>query len=89
VYAELGRENQVNSCGEGSGNGSQKNGCNHLESSPDFPASPLMSGHGAAWLARLSGGQEVPSSNLGGPTIFRIDLPERECLTRIQIRILS
>ena len=48
-----------------------------------------MSGHGAAWLARLSGGQEVPSSNLGGPTIFRIDLPERECLTRIQIRILS
>src|SRR6266568_5779527 len=25
-------------------------------------------GCGAAWLARLSGGQEVPSSNLGTPT---------------------
>jgi hypothetical protein len=26
------------------------------------------SGRGAAWLARLLGVQEVPSSNLGGPT---------------------
>src|SRR5262249_42295473 len=33
-------------------------------------ASPfyLGSGRGAAWLARLLGVQEVPSSNLGGPT---------------------
>ena len=89
MYAELGRENQVNSCARASAHRWQKNGCNRLESSPDFAAFPLSSGHGAAWLARLSGGQEVPSSNLGGPTIFRIDLPERECLTRIQIRILS
>jgi hypothetical protein len=28
------------------------------------------SGRGAAWLARLLGVQEVPSSNLGGPTKF-------------------
>src|SRR3954468_10883441 len=42
---------------------------------PDFAASnPSPSanlgptGRGAAWLARLSGGQEVPSSNLGAPT---------------------
>jgi hypothetical protein len=28
----------------------------------------LVSGRGAAWLARLLGVQEVPSSNLGGPT---------------------
>lgn len=28
----------------------------------------LHTGCGAAWLARLSGGQEVPSSNLGSPT---------------------
>jgi hypothetical protein len=39
------------------------------------------SGRGAAWLARLLGVQEVPSSNLGGPTKFLIalqltDLPE-------------
>ena len=27
----------------------------------------LAAGRGAAWLARLSGGQEVPSSNLGAP----------------------
>ncbi len=38
---------------------------------PKFSSLSFMSGHGAAWLARLSGGQEVPSSNLGGPTIFR------------------
>ena len=31
---------------------------------------PLGSGRGAAWLARLLGVQEVPSSNLGGPTKF-------------------
>jgi hypothetical protein len=30
------------------------------------------SGRGAAWLARLLGVQEVPSSNLGGPTSFRL-----------------
>ena len=29
-----------------------------------------QSGRGAAWLARLLGVQEVPSSNLGGPTNF-------------------
>ena len=29
---------------------------------------PSPTGRGAAWLARLSGGQEVPSSNLGAPT---------------------
>ena len=74
MYAELKQENQVNSCTLSSGCGSRKNGCNRLESSPDFAAFPLSSGHGAAWLARLSGGQEVPSSNLGGPTIFRVDL---------------
>ena len=73
MYAEVDEENQVNSCGFKSGFGSQKNGCNRRESTPDFRAFPLLSGHGAAWLARLSGGQEVPSSNLGGPTIFRID----------------
>jgi hypothetical protein len=28
----------------------------------------MGSGRGAAWLARLLGVQEVPSSNLGGPT---------------------
>jgi hypothetical protein len=27
----------------------------------------LATGRGAAWLARLTGGQEVPSSNLGAP----------------------
>ena len=32
------------------------------------------SGRGAAWLARLLGVQEVPSSNLGGPTKFLKDL---------------
>ena len=31
-----------------------------------------VSGRGAAWLARLLGVQEVPSSNLGGPTMFSI-----------------
>ena len=31
------------------------------------------SGRGAAWLARLLGVQEVPSSNLGGPTKFLKD----------------
>jgi hypothetical protein len=30
----------------------------------------VISGRGAAWLARLLGVQEVPSSNLGGPTKF-------------------
>jgi hypothetical protein len=39
------------------------------------------SGRGAAWLARLLGVQEVPSSNLGGPTINPLycntDLPPR------------
>src|SRR5438105_2237865 len=29
-------------------------------------------GRGAAWLARLSGGQEVPSSNLGAPTLQKV-----------------
>jgi hypothetical protein len=29
-----------------------------------------VSGCGAAWLARLLGVQEVPSSNLGSPTKF-------------------
>ena len=33
-----------------------------------------ISGRGAAWLARLLGVQEVPSSNLGGPTKFLKDL---------------
>ena len=33
-----------------------------------------ISGRGAAWLARLLGVQEVPSSNLGGPTKTLIDL---------------
>ena len=32
------------------------------------------SGCGAAWLARLLGVQEVPSSNLGSPTKFLKDL---------------
>ena len=36
-----------------------------------------ISGRGAAWLARLLGVQEVPSSNLGGPTKFLIDLQPR------------
>jgi hypothetical protein len=35
----------------------------------------IDSGRGAAWLARLLGVQEVPSSNLGGPTKFLKDLP--------------
>src|ERR1035438_7025507 len=37
-----------------------------------MPWMPLLlgSGCGAAWLARLLGVQEVPSSNLGSPTIF-------------------
>ena len=30
----------------------------------------LQSGYSAAWLARLSGGQKVASSNLAIPTIF-------------------
>src|SRR5580704_1935461 len=34
----------------------------------------FFSGRGAAWLARLLGVQEVPSSNLGGPTKFLKDL---------------
>ena len=37
----------------------------------DFPTG---SGCGAAWLARLLGVQEVPSSNLGSPTKFLKDL---------------
>jgi hypothetical protein len=32
------------------------------------PCTIEVSGRGAAWLARLLGVQEVPSSNLGGPT---------------------
>ena len=35
---------------------------------------PTGSGCGAAWLARLLGVQEVPSSNLGSPTKFIKDL---------------
>jgi hypothetical protein len=34
----------------------------------------FISGRGAAWLARLLGVQEVPSSNLGGPTKFLKEL---------------
>ena len=37
----------------------------------DFPTG---SGCGAAWLARLLGVQEVPSSNLGSPTKFLKDI---------------
>ena len=33
----------------------------------------FQSGRGAAWLARLLGVQEVPSSNLGGPTSLHSD----------------
>ena len=40
-------------------------------------ASPIGSGCGAAWLARLLGVQEVPSSNLGSPTKFLKDLRTR------------
>src|ERR1035441_8795245 len=36
------------------------------------------SGRGAAWLARLLGVQEVPSSNLGGPTKFLKDLQKAD-----------
>ena len=41
------------------------------------------SGCGAAWLARLLGVQEVPSSNLGSPTKFLNDLePEHFLVNR-------
>ena len=37
---------------------------------PISRASGISSGCGSAWLARLSGGQKVASSNLAIPTIF-------------------
>jgi hypothetical protein len=39
-----------------------------------------VSGRGAAWLARLLGVQEVPSSNLGGPTKFFRELQTPDLL---------
>ncbi len=36
---------------------------------PSFLSRIMLSGYGAAWLARLTGGQEVGSSNLPSPTI--------------------
>jgi hypothetical protein len=39
------------------------------------------SGRGAAWLARLLGVQEVPSSNLGGPTKTPQRLTEKAFIT--------
>ena len=58
---------------------------------PEVPFAPVLdykrreimeyqSGRGAAWLARLLGVQEVPSSNLGGPTKFLKDLQLRDLL---------
>ena len=41
---------------------------------PGFRRSP---GRGSAWLERLHGVQEVPSSNLGAPTIVLKDLRQR------------
>ena len=38
----------------------------------------MVSGRGAAWLARLLGVQEVPSSNLGGPTKYLKELQAAE-----------
>ena len=39
---------------------------------PDYRyVSPPVSGRSAAWLARPSGGREVESSNLSGPTIAK------------------
>ncbi len=35
---------------------------------PSFLSRIMLSGYGAAWLARLTGGQEVGSSNLPSPT---------------------
>ena len=42
----------------------------------------IDSGCGAAWLARLLGVQEVPSSNLGGPTKSLKDLQTPTLRTR-------
>ena len=37
-----------------------------------------VSGRGAAWLARLTGGQKVGSSNLPGPTEAIVDPTRRD-----------
>jgi hypothetical protein len=38
---------------------------------PEYQYEDRVSGRGAAWLARPSGGRKVESSNLSGPTNYR------------------